>query len=164
MLHYATLAVNPFIELASTDPTFIEYFPRLASTPSAPFYFQSVNFRPTSAEITADGRKGVRLITTDDGVGAYNVLGMWKDSLYCYYFNDYLEGPHSDQETWILEKRDKSKLKFGDRVSITNKALEEVSRFALSRLIESYPWPNPGYVTMQNVPNEGVEYWTIEPY
>jgi len=86
MLHYATLAVNPFIELASTDPTFIEYFPRLASTPSAPFYFQSVNFRPTSAEITADGRKGVRLITTDDGVGAYNVLGMWKDSHYCYYF------------------------------------------------------------------------------
>ena len=147
----------------STDPTFIEYFPRLASTPSAPFYFQCVKYRPWDEEVDADGKTEVRLVSTDDGLGAYNVLGKWKDSDYCYYFNDYLEGPLSDQETWLLEKGDKSKLRFGDRVSITNKA-REVPPFALSRLIESSSGgPHPGYLTMQNLPGEGVEYWTIEP-
>lgn len=155
--------MNPIISVLSVDPSFSEYFPRLASTPSAPFYFQLVNDRPSAAEITADGRTEVRLVTTDDGVGAYNVLGKWDDSPYCYYFNDYLEGPHSDQETWILEKGDKSKLRFGDRLSITNKARER-GPFALSRLIESSArGPFPGYLTMQNLPGEGREYWTIEP-
>ncbi len=147
----------------STDPTFIEYFPRLASTPSAAFYFQYVYYRPWDVEIDADGKTEVRLVSTDDGLGAYNVLGKWKDSDYCYYFNDYLEGPLSDQESWILEKSDKSKLRFGDRVGITNKA-REVGPFPLSRLIESSSGgPYPDYLTMQNWPGEGVEYWTIEP-
>ena len=146
----------PFSVL-SADPTFSEYFPRLAPNPWAPLYFQSVKDRPTSGEITANGKTEVRLVTSDDGVGAYNVLGMWKDSLYCYYFNDYLEGPNSDAETWILEKHDKSPLRFGDRVTITNKARN-------SRLIGSTDWgPNPNHLTNENFPGEGLEYWTIEP-
>jgi phospholipase C len=140
--------MNPLIELASTDPTFIEYFPRLASTRSAPFYFQLVKDRPSAAEITADGKTEVRLITTDDGVGAYNVLGKWKDSDYCYYFNDYLEGEHSDQETWILKKDDESKLKFGDQVTITNKAKN-------SQLIQS--------ADKLTCSNQTPQYWIIEP-
>ncbi len=91
------------------------------------------------------------------------MLGKWKDSDYCYYFNDYLEGPLSDQESWILEKSDKSKLGFGDRVGITNKA-REVGPFPLSRLIESSSGGrNPDYLTMQNWAGEGVDYWIIEP-
>ncbi|HEY1248150.1 MAG TPA: hypothetical protein VGE97_04115 [Nitrososphaera sp.] len=158
-------------QVSLTDVTFKQYFPQLASTPSAPFYFQSVKDRPSDAEITADGKTEVRLVNTDNVVGPYNVLGMWNNSPYCYYFNNYLDGPHSDQETWILEKRgevgvaerDKLKLRFGDRVTITNKN-EQSGVIKLSRLIESYSNPNPDYLTMQNMPGEGVDYWTIEPY
>jgi hypothetical protein len=46
------------------------------------------------------------LIATDYGLGSYNVLGAWKDSHDCYYFNDYMEGDNSKKETWIISNAD----------------------------------------------------------
>lgn len=141
--------------ILGADPTFTEYFPRMATSPTFPFYFQSVDYRPWDAPIPADGVTQVRLVTTDPGVGAYNVLGQWQDALgFCYYYNDYLFGPNSDKETWILKKDDKSILHFGDKVTIANKFDNK------SKLARTVDWgTNPNYLTTQ-LPDE---YWTIEP-
>jgi hypothetical protein len=68
------------------------------------------------------------LIATDYGLGSYNVLGAWKDSRDCYYFNDYMEGDNSKKETWIISTKggelslsSTGSLRFGDKVFIQNK-------------------------------------------
>jgi phospholipase C len=141
------------LSILGEDPTFTEYFPRMAKSPTFAFYFQSVHYRPWDAEIPADGVTQVRLVTTDPGVGAYTVLGQWSDAWeFCYYYNDYISGSNSDKETWILTKNDKSILRFGDKVTIVNK-------FDNRKLARTVDWgKNPDYLSTQ-LP---VEYWTIE--
>ena len=65
------------------------------------FYLQNANNRPDSGNVIGTE---VRLVATDDGLGSYNVLGAWKDSRDCYYFNDYMEGDNAKRETWIVSK------------------------------------------------------------
>jgi hypothetical protein len=138
----------------SEDPTFHEYFPILAyvhPTVRRPtqFYLQNVNNRPDSG--IASGGAEVRLVATDDGLGSYNVLGAWKDSRDCYYFNDYMEGDNGKKETWIISKADPPTLRFGDKVFLQNKYWDG-QRLAPDSLYHDY-------VTT----NEGDTYWTIEP-
>jgi hypothetical protein len=65
------------------------------------FYLQNANNRPDSGNVLGTE---VRLVATDDGLGSYNVLGAWRDSRDCYYFNDYMEGDNAKRETWIVSK------------------------------------------------------------
>jgi len=90
----------------SEDPSFSEYFPIQSLSYPSEFYLQNANNRPHSGEISTGGGTEVRLIATDYGLGSYNVLGAWKDSRDCYYFNDYMEGDNSKKETWIISKAD----------------------------------------------------------
>src|SRR5271165_3566201 len=140
----------------SEDPTFSEYFPIQAyvhPTVRRPtqFYLQNVTNRPDSGEISTGVKTEVRLIATDHGLGSYNVLGAWKDSRDCYYFNDYMEGDNSKKETWIVIKTDQSNLRFGDKVFLQNKYWDG-QRLAPDSLYHNY-------ITT----NKSDYYWTIEP-
>jgi phospholipase C len=142
----------------SEDPSFSEYFPiQSLSYPSA-FYLQNANNRPDSGEISTVGGTEVRLIATDYGLGSYNVLGAWKDSRDCYYFNDYMEGDNSKKETWIISTKGRhlswsstGSLRFGDKVFIQNKYWKD-QRLAPDSWFKDY-------LTTK----EEDAYWTVVP-
>ena len=90
----------------SEDPTFSEYFPIQGLSYPTEFYLQNAQNRPDSGEISTGGGTEVRLVASDYGVGSYNVLGAWKDSHDCYYFNDYMVGDNSKKQTWIISTAD----------------------------------------------------------
>jgi phospholipase C len=155
----------------SEDPSFSEYFPTQGfvlppSICSTQFYFQNANNRPDSGEISTAGGTEVRLIATDDalgshtenGLGSYNVLGAWKDSRDCYYFNDYMEGDNATKETWIISTKGATlsfsstgSLRFGDKVFLENKY------FQGQRLCPDSWYKS--YLTTKT----GDDWWTIEP-
>lgn len=170
----------------SQDPTFSEYFPLLADVSISDagaarlptqFYLQNTNNRPDSGEIRSGGGTEVRLVATDDGLGSYNVLGAWKDSRDCYYFNDYMEGDNGKKEGWIVGKRDPATMK---KIEAAMQAgvvvagvldfsrlpqLSDTLRFGDKVFIQNIYWngqclaPDKDYVTTY----KGEYYWTIEP-
>ena len=164
--------------VASYDPTISEYFPTLDSLqPDAPrtqFYFQNADYRPDARFITASPKTKVRLVATDEGLGAYNVLGAWRDSRDVYYFNDYMEGDNSEREIWILVNASRGRLLFGDSVRIQN-AYDFGILFGGSeqRLVPCFD--HPGYLTTiksghgsapgfsYRIYPEEEYYWTVEP-
>lgn len=115
--------VVPF-SIVSVDPTISQFFPLLDdSAPAArrtEFYFENAGDRPDAGVVSATDDVKVRLIASESGLGAYNVLGAWKDSTDVYYFNDYMEGPDSTKQTWTLVKEKPGRVAFGDRVAIRN--------------------------------------------
>jgi hypothetical protein len=117
MEHY----VVPF-STVGTDPNISEFFPILdASAPPAKrteFYFENAVDRPDSSGIQASPDVTVRLVAAESGLGAYNVLGAWRDSTDVYYFNDYMEGDNNQRQTWTLVKEKPGPVHFGDRVGI----------------------------------------------
>ena len=150
-------AVLPF-SIFSDDSAMSEYFPTLAYEPvdrytgiatATQFYFQNADNRPDSGEVKM-GTK-IRLNACEDGLGSYNVLGAWKDSHDCYYFNDYMEGDNCKKQTWILQAvKQTGSLYFGDQVSIQNEYFKQ-------RLAPDSR--DRGYVTT----NTSEAYWTVEP-
>ena len=98
------------------------------------------------------------MIATDYGLGSYNVLGAWKDSRDCYYFNDYMEGDNSKKETWIISTKGRhlifsstGPLRFGDKVFIQNKYWKD-QRLAPDSWFKDY-------LTTK----EEDAYWTVVP-
>src|SRR5215469_6366193 len=80
------------------------------------------------------------------------MLGAWKDSRDCYYFNDYIKGDNGTKQTWIVSKTDQSNLRFGDKVFIENKY------FHGERLC-----PDSWYKNYLTTKKGDDTYWTIEP-
>ncbi len=113
--------VLPF-STVGTDPNFTEFFPILdASAPPAKrteFYFENAADRPDAGVVQANPDAKVRLVAADSGLGAYNVLGAWRDSTDVYYFNDYMESHDSLRQTWSLVKEKPGSVHFGDRVGL----------------------------------------------
>lgn len=113
--------VMPFSTVGA-DPNISEFFPILdASAPPAKrteFYFENAADRPDSSGIQATPDAKVRLVAAESGLGAYNVLGAWRDSTDVYYFNDYMEGDNYQRQTWTLVKEKPGPVHFGDRVGI----------------------------------------------
>ncbi len=60
----------------------------------------------------------VQLISTESSVGAYNIMGAWKDRPSCYYWTDH----NSQMQWWTVAKVDggDGKIRYGDKVYITN--------------------------------------------
>nr|WP_067290325.1 alkaline phosphatase family protein [Marinobacterium profundum] len=148
--------VAPF-SIFSEDSAMSEYFPTLGYEPfpsnanvtATQFYLQNASNRPDSGAV--ENKSKTRLNAGDNGLGSYNVLGAWKDSHDCYYFNDYMEGDNCRKQTWILQTvKGASALSFGDQVCIINEyynqGLAPDSRYN-------------GYVTT----NKNENYWTVEP-
>lgn len=120
---FAEHFVAPF-SVVGFDPTVSEYFPTLdASAPASrrtEFYFENAGNRPDAGVVRATDDVKVRLVACDSGLGAYNVLGAWRDSRDVYYFNDYTEGPDSAKQTWSLVMERPGPVAYGDRVMLRN--------------------------------------------
>ncbi len=68
----------------------------------------------------------VKIITADEEVGAYNVLGNWADAEDCYYYNDYLTGGDATKQTWVLKRADGgTPIRFGDAVTLISRYEDE---------------------------------------
>lgn len=106
--------------IGSIDPQFSEYFPTLRYSPAVNLYFQNAGNRPDEGAINSGAY--VKVIGTEYGIGAYNVLGNWADSNDCYYFNDYVSGTYAGKQTWTIDKADGSSgpIRFGDKVILRN--------------------------------------------
>ncbi len=118
---FAEHYVVPF-STVSADPNISEFFPILSnSAPAAKrteFYFENAEDRPYAGSVQAIRGAKMRLVAAESGLGAYNVLGAWKDSTDAYYFNDYMEGDNNTRQTWMLVKEKPGPVLFGDRVGI----------------------------------------------
>ena len=146
-------AVMPF-SLGGDDPAMSEYFPtvgyvdRYNGVDTTAFYFQNSGNRPDNGKL-GHAAAAAKLVSTENGVGAYNVLGAWADSTDCYYFNDYLEGQNGDKQNWAITKLNGGgDICFGDQVQITNQSWKG------QQLIT-----DGDYITTHS--NGG--YWVIEP-
>lgn len=106
----------------TVDPTTSEYFPTLDYSGPVTLYLQNAANRPDEGAVTPGAATQVKLICTEDGLGAWNVLGKWADSRDCYYFNDYLEGDYDRKQTWGLVRAEAGTgpLRFGDKVWLVN--------------------------------------------
>jgi len=101
-----------------------EYFPTMGDE-GMMLHVENADDRP-STEMVPSG-VGVKVITTDPKVGAYNVLGDWKDAVDCYYYNDYLTGEYDAQETWVIRRADGgSQIRFGDEVTLACRYKDQV--------------------------------------
>jgi phospholipase C len=129
-------SVLPF-SLFSEDPSTSQYFPKLGYVDrynngrTTTFYCVQAYQRPSRSELRLDRGADfeIKIAAMEPGLGAYNVLGAWRDAPDCYYFNDYLAGDDNDKrQTWILTKADGSvgTVHFGDRVVLTNKWWKQV--------------------------------------
>ncbi len=127
------------------------YFPTLNKGKNTILYFQNRDNRSDDGDVS--NGKNVKLISTEYGLNAYNVLGAWSDSKDCYYYNDYLQGENDDKQTWIIEKVDSgsSTINFGDKVYLVNKY------FTKQRLTKDRYWlttsKSGGYWTVETVPD-----------
>jgi phospholipase C len=100
------------------------YFPTMGDE-GMMLHVEDADDRP-STEMVSSGA-GVKIITTDPNVGAYNVLGDWKDEVDCYYYNEYLTGEYAKQETWVIRRADgSSPILFGDEVTLTSQYKDQV--------------------------------------
>jgi phospholipase C len=154
---FREFSVPPF-SVFGNDPSASQYFPTLAYVDryrtglSTRFYLQNARDRPDPSpiQISASGTS-VRLVASQRGLGSYNVLGGWRDSTDCYYFNDYTDGDDSAKQTWILRKPDGSAgpLLFGDKVYIDN-------TYWSGQHLASHG----DFVTTAR---SGTEFWTVEP-
>lgn len=99
------------------------YFPTLGA--GVMLHMEADGERASTAVVTSGD--AVKLITADAEVGAYDVLGNWRDSEDCYYDNDYLEGEDDRQQTWVIRRADgQSPVRFGDAVVLTSRYKDEV--------------------------------------
>jgi uncharacterized Zn ribbon protein len=58
-------------------------------------------------------------------IGAFNMLGSWKDAHNCYYYNDYettLDPENARKQTWIMLSSKGQPIAFGDSVAVVHVA------------------------------------------
>lgn len=141
------------VSMGAVDPTATEYFPTLDYGNPVVFYLQNAGNRPDNAPIPGRGNVKVKLISTEDGLGSYNVLGKWADSRDCYYFNDYIEGDFDRKQTWLLVPAapGDGPLHFGDRVFLANDG---------QRLTYNYSTMYGNYYLSTDAQGS---WWTVEP-
>lgn len=111
------------------------WFPRMGGA-AVRLHFENADDRPSTSAVSSG--VAVKVISSDPGVGAYNVLGDWKDSTDAYYYNDYLTGEWDSQEVWVVRRADGgSPVRFGDEVVLTskhrNQVLEEKGEYLAAR-------------------------------
>ena len=99
-------------------------FPTLATT-GVPVAFVSPASVGASGQIQ-DGAT-VYLVTREDGVGAANVLGAWKDSHDCYYFTPDFDPNYTPNQTWTIHNRSSpgQPLVYGDQFTLMNAAFSQ---------------------------------------
>ncbi len=116
------------------DPALNEYFPTVSDQKDkrTEFYFVDADDRTASRPVkrlagdSGSVKSRVKLVAVDHGLGSYNVLGAWRDSWYCYYSNDYIEGDHDRKERWVIAKPDwepesaNGELKYGEWITLEN--------------------------------------------
>lgn len=118
----ASISLAEYRDKFLIDPV-KEYFPTLGT--GVMLHMEADGHRASTAEVASGD--AVKLITTDPDVGAYNVLGNWKDSEDCYYDNDYLEGEQDQEQTWVVRRADGgSPIRFGDAVVLTSRYKNQV--------------------------------------
>lgn len=111
------------VPFSKDDPAATEYFPTTSYEAPVTFYCQNAAHRPDEGVILGTGSEDtIKLISSEEGLGSYNVLGNWKNSSDCYYFNDYMEGEYDRQQTWAISKLSPASgpLCFGDKVFLVN--------------------------------------------
>ncbi|MBY8881180.1 alkaline phosphatase family protein [Actinacidiphila acidipaludis] len=116
------------------DAALTEYYPTVGQDTERASLFYCVNpdhrvddgevARYSGPEESRSDNSRVKLVSLDSGLGSYNVLGVWRDSLDCYYSNDYTEGENDQKERWLISTADRDgdagsgDLRFGQRVTI----------------------------------------------
>jgi phospholipase C len=136
----------------AVDLNLAAYFPTLGDNTRA-----TLSFETAQADAPSQVPDGARLfiVTQEPGVGAANFLGAWSDSHDCYYYNNYVQGGYTENETWVVKQVDKQghPLCYGDKIYLEN------IHFAGQRLThDSRPFQS-GWITTV----AGGDYWTIEP-
>ncbi|WP_374536474.1 alkaline phosphatase family protein [Chitinimonas taiwanensis] len=132
----------------AVDLNLAAYFPTLSEQAA------TLTLRTTLADPPAqvdDGSSSL-LLTLEEGVGAANFLGAWRDSPDCYYYNNYVQGPYTQNQTWIIQQVDKPHLPlhYGDRIYLE-------SAYASGQRL-SANWDGDWLTTKR-----GGDYWIIEP-
>ncbi|MBS1510041.1 MAG: hypothetical protein JST86_04320 [Bacteroidetes bacterium] len=98
----------------------------------------------------------VLLVSREKGLSAFNILGAWKDSSDCYYYDEYIDGDHATMEKWVMQKvsNPNQPLHYGDQFYLVN------AFFTNQRLSNDPAWfSSIGWVTTK----AGGDYWTVEP-
>ena len=134
------------------DLSIAAYFPTLDGAERAPLTF--LNAAPDLPPNIPDGARAF-LVSKEPGLRADNFLGSWKDSGDCYYFNGYMEGPHLQQQTWIIENANKGQpLRFGDQIHLANASSPG------QRLARDDSW-----FTLRDwvTTSANGDYWIVEP-
>jgi phospholipase C len=134
------------------DLNLAAYFPTLGQGDPATLTFRTP--QPDAPSQVADGAR-LFLVTLEPAVGAADFLGDWKDSHDCYYYDNYLQGEHLDQQSWIIRQvgRPGQPLAYGDQIYLEN------VHYAGRRLTrDSRPFQSK-WITTEN----GGDHWTVEP-
>jgi phospholipase C len=137
----------------AVDLNIAAYFPTLDGAERVPLTF--LNAAPDLPPNIPDGAQTF-LVSKEPALVADNFLGAWNDSGDCYYYNGYLDGPHKQQQTWIIENvtNKGQPLRFGDQIHLVNVF------FPGQRLTRDDSW-----FTLRDWVKRSADgdYWTLEP-
>lgn len=137
----------------AVDLNLAAYFPTLGESTKA-----TLTLRTSQADPPSQVNDGARLfiVTLEQGVGGANFLGAWSDSHDCYYYNNYVQGNYTDNETWIVKQADNhgKALQYGDKIYLEN------VHFAGQRLSHDNRWWQGKWITTTK---KGGDYWIVEP-
>ncbi len=128
------------------------YFPTLGGGGPATLSFLTQSPDPATQ---IDDNTEVMLVSRESGLGAFNLLGAWKDSHDCYYYNEYIDGDNATKQKWVLQKMDNPNqpLRYGEKIFLANKFYQG------ERLTRDTRWFQSGWITT----SAGGDNWTVLP-
>jgi phospholipase C len=135
------------------DLNLAAYFPTLGDGSKVPMTLRTALADPPSQ--VPDGAS-LFIVTLEHGVNGANFLGAWADSHDCYYYNTYVQGSYTGNETWVVRQVDHhgQGLKYGDRVYFENVHYKGQRLSRDSRLFQG-KWIS--------TTDDNGDWWTIEP-
>ena len=112
------------LDVFNLDAGLTAYFPTLGQEDErVMFYLQKSEDRPKTGQINSGDI--VKLITTDVNLPSHIVLGAWKDSHDCYYYNDYLHGENNTKQEWTIHTENNQGIVFGEDITLSNQFFNE---------------------------------------
>ncbi|OHU84245.1 MULTISPECIES: alkaline phosphatase family protein [Pseudoalteromonas] len=141
------------LEQFNLDVGLSAYFPTVNTQDKRViFYAQKSADRPYQGPIKQ--HDVIKIISTETQQSTHVVLGAWRDSHDCYYFNDYLHGDNNTRQQWLVEQiNGEETLTFGTQVKLEN------NWFSDQRLAHDDRWLQGKWLSTTRIGDT----WTIEP-